>query len=582
MLRTLIPATLVLATLAELAPAQTILRTIPNAPAYSIDIGADFDGDGYVDVIVGDPNDNLGAPGAGAIRILSGKHIATGVGTAVLLTRASTIANERFGESIAWLTGQVIAVGAPFNSTSSVGAGAVYLYLVGPSGTTLTLLDTRYGLASNEHLGAALASLGDWDGDILPDLAVGAPYFAASNSPNAWVRVYRLSIIIFPSPMYQLAGPTQSFTDGDVGSNFGSALSSADFGNVSGNGARRELVVGANHSRSPTPPFNPGVGTVRVFAVAQGASTAAQVALIAGNPVTPPALFVGQSVHAGADIDSDGIADIIIGSGRHPFSSTWESVSAFSGAGVASGQPLSRIHYYATTQADSGLGLMVRGASDLNGDGRADYLAGAREWDHSTIDAAGAAFALSGETGAPLLVYPGNTPSQLRGTVVAEYSPGVLMVGSRTSMTILTLFPSSPATYCTGKSNSADCVPSMSWSGLPDINSPAPFTVRCLLLLNQKNGLCFYGQAPNLTPFQGGWLCVASPLRRLVVQSSGGSATGVDCTGAFQYDFNAHIQSGFDPGLVVGEEVFVQTWSRDSASPSTTSLSNALRFLINP
>ena len=37
-----------------------------------------------------------------------------------------------------------------------------------------------------------------------------------------------------------------------------------------------------------------------------------------------------------------------------------------------------------------------------------------------------------------------------------------------------------------------------------------------------------------------------------------------------------------DPTLVVGAEVFCQQWSRDAASPSATSLSNALRFLVNP
>jgi hypothetical protein len=83
-------------------------------------------------------------------------------------------------------------------------------------------------------------------------------------------------------------------------------------------------------------------------------------------------------------------------------------------------------------------------------------------------------------------------------------------------------------------------------------------------------------------PFQGGTLCVKQPTHRTPIQNSGGSATGSDCTGYFNMDFNALIQSGIDPNLVAGAEVFCQYWSRDSASPSTTSLSNGLRFLVAP
>jgi hypothetical protein len=77
-------------------------------------------------------------------------------------------------------------------------------------------------------------------------------------------------------------------------------------------------------------------------------------------------------------------------------------------------------------------------------------------------------------------------------------------------------------------------------------------------------------------------MCVASPTSRTPVQNSGGSTSGADCSGSYSFDFNAHTQSGLDPTLLAGAEVYAQYWSRDPASPSTTSLSNALRFLIHP
>jgi hypothetical protein len=144
------------------------------------------------------------------------------------------------------------------------------------------------------------------------------------------------------------------------------------------------------------------------------------------------------------------------------------------------------------------------------------------------------------------------------------------------------LFPATPTTYCTGKTNSVGCVPSMSWSGGASVSSPSPFPVTCSNVLNQINGLLMYSHMPHSSPFQDGTLCVKSPIRRTVTQSSGGSPSGSDCTGTFSYDFNARIDSGVDPTLVAGSEVFSQYWSRDPASASTTSLSNALRFLISP
>jgi hypothetical protein len=75
---------------------------------------------------------------------------------------------------------------------------------------------------------------------------------------------------------------------------------------------------------------------------------------------------------------------------------------------------------------------------------------------------------------------------------------------------------------------------------------------------------------------------VTSTIKRVGMQSSGGSTTGIDCSGTFHFDFNGHIDSHADPSLVVGAEIFDQWWSRDPASPAGSSLSNALRFVINP
>jgi catechol 2,3-dioxygenase-like lactoylglutathione lyase family enzyme len=134
--------------------------------------------------------------------------------------------------------------------------------------------------------------------------------------------------------------------------------------------------------------------------------------------------------------------------------------------------------------------------------------------------------------------------------------------------------------YCTAKTSSAGCVPSIATSGTPSASAGSGFTISTTSVLDNKFGLYFYGKSgPNNAPFQGGILCAAPPLVRTLVQNSGGTPP---CGGAFQIDFNAYVASGADPALVAGAQVWVQTWSRDPgfAPPNNTSLSDAVSFTL--
>ncbi|MBI5431838.1 MAG: FG-GAP repeat protein [Planctomycetes bacterium] len=142
--------------------------------------------------------------------------------------------------------------------------------------------------------------------------------------------------------------------------------------------------------------------------------------------------------------------------------------------------------------------------------------------------------------------------------------------------------PPTVLSYCTAKTNSQGCSPTMAWTGFPSASNPNPFDLTCAQVLNLKWGLLFYGMAPASFPFQGGTLCVAPPIERTTVQNSFGSGSGQNCTGTYTYDMNARIQSGLDPNLVAGAAGFAQYWSRDPADPFTTSLSNAVEFHIEP
>lgn len=138
----------------------------------------------------------------------------------------------------------------------------------------------------------------------------------------------------------------------------------------------------------------------------------------------------------------------------------------------------------------------------------------------------------------------------------------------------------SVSTYCTGKLNSQGCVPAITFTGAPSASASSGFLVRVGALIPNVPGIFFYSKSgPATVPFQGGVLCVAAPIVRTPASLTGGAAA---CSGSLGIDFNAWIASGADPGLAAGSAVWMQAWSRDTASSSGTSLSDALRFEVCP
>jgi uncharacterized membrane protein len=157
----------------------------------------------------------------------------------------------------------------------------------------------------------------------------------------------------------------------------------------------------------------------------------------------------------------------------------------------------------------------------------------------------------------------------------------------------LAVFPDPWTPYCTAKANSLGCHPAISADGVPSASNVWSFVVRATDVLNQTAGLFFYkvGGSSAAVPFQGGTLCVGpSGIRRTPVVFSGGNpAPANDCSGVYEFDFNA-FAAGLaggnpDPALLsVGSIYRCQAWGRDQgfSPPNNTSLSNALQVPIGP
>src|SRR6185295_11899367 len=79
-----------------------------------------------------------------------------------------------------------------------------------------------------------------------------------------------------------------------------------------------------------------------------------------------------------------------------------------------------------------------------------------------------------------------------------------------------------PTVYCTAKLNSQGCAPAIGSSGSPSAAATSGFVVSATLVLNHKPGLLLYGVSGRAaSAFQGGTLCLHSPIRRSTPVNSG-------------------------------------------------------------
>jgi YVTN family beta-propeller protein len=146
-----------------------------------------------------------------------------------------------------------------------------------------------------------------------------------------------------------------------------------------------------------------------------------------------------------------------------------------------------------------------------------------------------------------------------------------------------------PAAYCVAKLNSLGCTPSIGSTGSSSASAVSGFVITGSNVRNNKAGLLFYGVNGQASgPFQGGTLCVATPVKRTPGVGSGGNAPPAnDCSGTYSLDMNAFASGNLGgsplPALsIVGTVVDCQWWGRDPGfpAPNATTLTNALEYVV--
>ena len=278
-----------------------------------------------------------------------------------------------------------VLVGVPDDDPGArTNAGSAAL-LSGADGRLLLSIE---GIGAGDKLGTSVAGAGDVNGDGFADVIVGAPLAdtgSRSNNGSAVVVSGFDGAVLF---VFQGAAAADEF---------GTAVAGA--GDLDGDGFP-DLAVGAPLA---DPAGRTNAGSVVVFSGASGAALFTIQGAVAGDRF-------GSAVAGGRDASGDGVPDLVVGAPRA--SSLAGRVTLHSGA---TGATL----FTASGSGTESLGTSVALGGDVDGDGLADFIAGAPFARVGTMSNAGRALVFSGTGSRTLFVLTGGAAEDRFGSSVA-------------------------------------------------------------------------------------------------------------------------------------------------------------------
>jgi len=340
----------------------------------------DVDGDGVPDIAVGAPQ-TLG-PGGG---YLDGRVFVYSGATNTLLYELNPLRHRGFFGARLAPSGDLdgdgvpdLIVGAPATSSDDFyGVGSALVF----SGATGELLFAFLGEEGGTYMGSAVASVGDLDGDGVPEIAMGTPYGSGNGPYGGGVVAVR-------------SGSDGTLLDEFDGSASGDYLGRAiaGMGDLDGDGVP-DLLLGASNA---SPGGRAEAGLVQVRSGATGE-------ILRQLDGAEASAFFGQAVANVGDLDGDGVDDFAVAAPSASPAGMQDAGSVFVYSG-ASGQLLYR---WDGPESFGAFGSAVAGGGDVDGDGVPDVIVGAPGSSPGGVPVAGSAFVFSGATGALLFRWDG-------------------------------------------------------------------------------------------------------------------------------------------------------------------------------
>ena len=340
---------------------------------YSVSGAGDVNGDGYADVIVGAfayDNDQINE---GRAYVYQGS--AAGLSATAAWTAESDQIGAFYGYSVSGAgdvngDGYADAVVSAYSyDNDQVNEGRVYVYHGSASGLGATAAWTDESDQSDSIFGASVSRAGDVNGDGYADVIVGA--YGLDNGQNEEGRAY----VYHGSVSGLNAAPAWTVESNQDGANFGCSVSSA--GDVNGDGYA-DVIVGSQTFDNGN--FNEG----RAYVYHGSASGLSSTAAWTGESNQDSAYF-GASVSGAGDVNGDGYGDVIVGAMLYDGGQADEG-RAYVYYGSAAGLSATAAWTAESDQAEAYYGTAVSCAGDVNGDGFADVIVGARLYDNGHTD----------------------------------------------------------------------------------------------------------------------------------------------------------------------------------------------------
>lgn len=329
------------------ATGNPIVQFLGDSPGdlfgYSV-AGADLNGDGVGDIVIGAHGDDVGGTESGTVYVYSG------VDNSLLFSRTGASAGDNFGFAVSCVPDtdgdgmNEVLVGAWTADAGASNSGRAYL-LKGTDGSTLQTFD---GEQDFDFFGKSLAGLSDVNADGFGDVLIGAPGNSAAGSGAGAAYVFSGADGVL----------LQTMRGDAAGDGFGSSLSPA--GDLNNDGAGDYLIGAPGSDVAAT-----NAGMARAVSGPNGATLFNFYGLAAGDNF-------GSAVCGGADVTTDGVLDLIVGAhAADPKGLSSGQVFIFAGSDGA------LVNTIDGSQSGSRLGAAIQLGGDANGDGVQDLLLGA-------------------------------------------------------------------------------------------------------------------------------------------------------------------------------------------------------------